>query len=153
MGQALRASGRPIVYSHPADAGPGGWNDPDMLEVGNCGMSVDEYRTHLALWALSAAPLLLGNDLRQMTPATLALLRNRDVLAIDQDALGVFNRDAQPHRMALSADDVGTALRGRRWRDLWRGGSRPASELRNLQVAAHSLVLLRLSPSPAARAH
>ncbi|QNH21807.1 Alpha galactosidase A [Xanthomonas sp. GW] len=223
MGQALRATGRPIVYSlcqygrdhvgqwgrevgghlwrttgdiedsyakmasigfdrngDPADAGPGGWNDPDMLEVGNGGMRVDEYRTHLALWALSAAPLLLGNDLRQMTPATLALLRNRDVLAIDQDALGVqgravrkdgaieiwrkpladggvalgvFNRDAQPHRVALTAEDAGTALRGRRWRDLWRGGSRPAGELRSVQVAAHGVVLLRLSPPAAAHLH
>ncbi|MDL5366317.1 glycoside hydrolase family 27 protein [Xanthomonas sp. NCPPB 2654] len=223
MGQALRATGRPIVYSlcqygrdhvgqwgrevgghlwrttgdiedsyakmasigfdrngDPADAGPGGWNDPDMLEVGNGGMSVDEYRTHMALWALSAAPLLLGNDLRQMTPATLAILRNREVLAIDQDALGVqgravrkdgaieiwrkpladggvalgvFNRDTQPQQVMLTADDAGTALHGRRWRDLWRGRSQAAERLRSVQVAAHGVVLLRLSPPPAVRAH
>jgi len=69
-------------------AGPGHWNDPDMLEVGNGGMSVDEYRTHMSLWAILAAPLLAGNDLSTMTPETTALLTNRDVIAVDQDSLG-----------------------------------------------------------------
>jgi alpha-galactosidase len=69
-------------------AGPGHWNDPDMLEVGNGGMTDDEYRTHFSLWAILAAPLLAGNDLAQMTPATLAILGNRDVIAVDQDRLG-----------------------------------------------------------------
>ncbi len=69
-------------------AGPGHWNDPDMLEVGNGGMSPDEYRTHMALWALLAAPLIAGNDLSRMSPETLALLTNKDVIAIDQDVLG-----------------------------------------------------------------
>jgi alpha-galactosidase len=131
MGQALRATGRPIIYSlcqygrdrvgswgrdvgghlwrttgdiednyasmaaigfdkdgDPATTGPGGWNDPDMLEVGNGGMSDDEYRTHMTLWAMLAAPLMLGNDLRTMSPATIALLENKGVIAIDQDRLG-----------------------------------------------------------------
>ncbi len=70
------------------DANGGHWNDPDMLEIGNGGMTEDEYRTHMSLWAILAAPLLAGNDLSTMTPATLAMLTNRDVLAIDQDALG-----------------------------------------------------------------
>lgn len=69
-------------------AGPGHWNDPDMLEVGNGGMSENEYRTHMSLWAMLAAPLLAGNDLSTMTPQTLAILTNRDVIAIDQDPLG-----------------------------------------------------------------
>ena len=69
-------------------AGPGHWNDPDMLEVGNGGMTEDEYKTHMSLWALLAAPLLAGNDLSRMTPDTLAILTNKDVIAIDQDALG-----------------------------------------------------------------
>ncbi len=69
-------------------AGPGHWNDPDMLEVGNGGMNQAEYRTHMSLWAMLAAPLLAGNDLAKMTPETLAILTNRDVIAIDQDALG-----------------------------------------------------------------
>ena len=69
-------------------AGPGHWNDPDMLEVGNGGMTTEEYRTHMSLWAILAAPLLAGNDLSTMTPETVALLTNRDVIAVDQDAAG-----------------------------------------------------------------
>jgi len=69
-------------------AGPGHWNDPDMLEVGNGHMTLDEYRTHMSLWAILAAPLLAGNDLSQMTAETKSLLMNKDVIAIDQDALG-----------------------------------------------------------------
>ena len=69
-------------------AGPGHWNDPDMLEVGNGGMTEDEYRTHISLWCLLAAPLILGNDLTSMTAETRALLTNPEVIAVDQDALG-----------------------------------------------------------------
>ena len=75
-------------------AGSGHWNDPDMLEVGNGGMKTDEYKTHMSLWAILAAPLLAGNDLTAMTPETLAILTNRDVIAVDQDRLGV-----QGHRV------------------------------------------------------
>ncbi|WP_343743544.1 glycoside hydrolase family 27 protein [Chitinophaga sp.] len=69
-------------------AGPDHWNDPDMLEVGN-GMTYEEDRTHFSLWAMMAAPLMAGNDIRKMTPATKAILTNKDVIAIDQDPLGV----------------------------------------------------------------
>lgn len=69
-------------------AGPGHWNDPDMLEVGNGGMSTTEYRTHFSLWCLLAAPLMAGNDLRNMTPEDQEILTNQEVIAIDQDALG-----------------------------------------------------------------
>jgi alpha-galactosidase len=70
-------------------AGPGHWNDPDMLEVGNGGMSLTEYRTHMSLWAILAAPLLAGNDLSKMTPETAQILTNRKVIAIDQDPAGI----------------------------------------------------------------
>jgi alpha-galactosidase len=60
-----------------------------MLEVGNGGMTADEYRTHMSLWALLAAPLLAGNDLSKMTPETKSILMNKAVIAIDQDRLGV----------------------------------------------------------------
>jgi alpha-galactosidase len=73
-------------------AGPGHWNDPDMLEVGNGGMDRDEYRTHMALWALLAAPLLAGNDLRSMSAETKEMLTNGDVLSVDQDSKGVQGR-------------------------------------------------------------
>lgn len=64
---------------------PGHWNDPDMLEVGNGGMSNDEYKTHMTLWAMLSAPLLAGNDLEHMSNETKELLTNRDIIAVDQD--------------------------------------------------------------------
>ncbi|MFH8342870.1 glycoside hydrolase family 27 protein [Streptomyces sp. AM6-12] len=69
-------------------AGPGGWNDPDMLEVGNGGMSFTEDRSEFSLWAEMAAPLIAGNDLPSSTAATASILGNRDVIAVDQDSLG-----------------------------------------------------------------
>jgi alpha-galactosidase len=70
-------------------AGPGHWNDPDMLEIGNGQMTATEYRTHLSMWAMMAAPLIIGTDLRRASAETLAMLTNKTVLAIDQDRLGV----------------------------------------------------------------
>lgn len=72
-----------------AYAGPGHWNDPDMLEVGNGGMSDSEYRAHFSLWAMFAAPLIAGNDLANMNDATKTILMNKEVIAVDQDPLGV----------------------------------------------------------------
>ncbi len=69
-------------------AGPGHWNDPDMLEVGNGKLTADENRTHMGMWAMLAAPLLAGNNLTTLTPEVKAILTNREVIAIDQDALG-----------------------------------------------------------------
>jgi alpha-galactosidase len=69
-------------------AGPGHWNDPDMLEVGN-GMTVSEDRTHFSMWCMMAAPLMAGNDLRKMSNETLTTLSNKDVISIDQDSLGI----------------------------------------------------------------
>jgi alpha-galactosidase len=135
MGEALRKSGREIVFSlcqyGRANAGewgplvggnlwrttgdirdtwqsmaqigfsqsdlarftrPGWWPDSDMLEVGNGGMKTEEYRTHLSLWAMIAAPLIAGNDIRGMTPEIREILTNRDVIAVDQDTLGKGGR-------------------------------------------------------------
>jgi alpha-galactosidase len=69
-------------------AGPGHWNDPDMLEVGN-GMSVSEDRAHFSLWCIMAAPLMAGNDLRSMSRETIEILTNREVIAVNQDSLGI----------------------------------------------------------------
>lgn len=69
-------------------AGPGHWNDPDMLEVGNGGMSTTEYRSHFSLWAMMAAPLMAGNDVANMDAATRDILLNKEVIAVDQDPLG-----------------------------------------------------------------
>ncbi len=73
-------------------AHPGAWNDPDMLEVGNGGMTDTEYKSHFSLWAEMAAPLLVGTDLRRATPATMSILLNKQVIAVDQDSLGVQGR-------------------------------------------------------------
>jgi len=73
------------LYSY---AGPGHWNDPDMLEVGNGGMSDTEYRSHFSLWAILAAPLIAGNDLRNMRSEIRDILTNKEVIAVDQDPLG-----------------------------------------------------------------
>ncbi|KAL5991272.1 hypothetical protein ACLOJK_012179 [Asimina triloba] len=97
-----------------AYAGPGGWNDPDMLEVGNGGMTYQEYRAHYSIWALMKqgihseecssevnqfsgdkgrnAPLLIGCDVRNMTQETMEILSNKEVIAVNQDPLGVQGR-------------------------------------------------------------
>ena len=80
------------IFSQQRDlakyAGPGHWNDPDMLEVGNGGMTTEEYKTHFSLWCMLAAPLLAGNDLQNMSPETRTILTNKEIIAIDQDTLG-----------------------------------------------------------------
>lgn len=80
-------------------AGPGYWNDPDMLEVGNGGLTDVQYRSHFSLWAMMAAPLIAGNDVANMSPETRAILLNRDVIAVNQDPLG-----KQGHRIAKNGD-------------------------------------------------
>jgi alpha-galactosidase len=70
-------------------AGPGHWNDPDMMEIGNGGMTDVEYRTHFSLWAILAAPLIAGNDIANMSASTREILTNREVIAVNQDPLGV----------------------------------------------------------------
>jgi alpha-galactosidase len=69
-------------------AGPGRWNDPDMLEVGN-GMVANQDRAHFAMWAMIAAPLIAGNDLRSMSKQTIDILTNKEVIAVNQDELGI----------------------------------------------------------------
>jgi len=81
-------------------AGPGGWNDPDMLEVGNGTLTAAENRAHFSLWCLLASPLMAGNDLRQMPPEVRDILTNKEVIAIDQDALGAQGR-------RIRRDDLG----------------------------------------------
>lgn len=75
-------------------AGPGHWNDPDMLEIGKC-LSLEEDRSHFALWALSAAPLMLGNDIRKASKETIELMKNTEVIAVDQDKLGIQGYEYQ----------------------------------------------------------
>ena len=80
-------------------SGPGHWNDPDMLEVGNGGLTTEEDRAHFSMWALFSAPLLVGTDLSHMSDATKSILLNKEVIAIDQDPLGI-----QGHRVKKDGD-------------------------------------------------
>jgi alpha-galactosidase len=126
-------------------AGPGHWNDPDMLEVGNGRMNHDEYLTHMSLWCMLAAPLLAGNDLSKMRPEILDILTNPEVIAIDQDpagkqgyrvhqegplevwvkpladgqmAVALFNRSEWPMPITAKFSDLGVSG-PRPVRDLW----------------------------------
>jgi alpha-galactosidase len=213
MGDALLASGRPIVYSlcqyGRADvwkwgpdvggnlwrttgdirdawdsmtkigfaqndlaqwAKPGHWNDPDMLEVGNGSMTENEYKTHMSLWAILAAPLLAGNDLRSMTPAIHDILTNKEVIAIDQDkdgkqgrrvlqsgeqeiwirdlasgakAIGLFNRGDKDALVSFNWSDLGLK-KPSNLRDVWSHSDLPNKQQTfSATVPAHGVVFLR----------
>jgi len=219
MSDALRASGRPIVFSlcdwgvrkpwlwgaqsggnlwRTTDdisdrwssllgildqqvglaryAGPGHWNDPDMLEIGNGGMSETQYRAQFSLWAMLAAPLIAGNDLTHMPAAIRTILTNKEVIAVDQDPLGVeghrafkdgdaeiwvrplsggreavvlLDRGTRPLRIRLDWSVLG--LPGYvplRFRDLWRHEDLPAAtKSLTFEVAPTSAIMLRETPA------
>jgi alpha-galactosidase len=157
---------------HARWAAPGHWNDPDMLEVGNGGMTNDEYRTHLSLWSILAAPLLAGNDLRNMSEATREILTNREVVAIDQDmngaqgrriarsddweiwakalsngalAIGLFNRGRAASQITIKWSDLGLKPTPTHGRDLWghRDLKLEGAEY-SVTVPAHGVVMLRV---------
>ncbi len=152
---------------------PGHWNDPDMLEIGNGGMSGDEYRTHMSLWSMLAAPLLAGNDLRNMSEETKSILMNADVIAIDQDpagkpvkrlsdpqatavvlarplkdgaiAIGLFNRADQPQEITVKFADAGVTGKKLTGRDVWKHAEVPLSgDSFSATVPTHGVVLLRV---------
>ena len=217
MGKALKASGRPIVYSlcqygwdapwewAPAlggnlwrttgdvqanwmsiydiinqqaglakYAGPGHWNDPDMLEVGNGKLSLAENRSHLSMWAMLAAPLLAGNDLPNMTPEVKAILTNRDVIAIDQDKLGregtrayadgeveVWTRNLSGGAMAVAVLNAGAdryashpfhlslaklGLHGpQNGKNLWTGKDVTLTDNMPVELMSHDILLVRIA--------
>ena len=151
-------------------SGPGHWNDPDMLEIGNGGMSDTEYRTHMSLWAMLAAPLLAGNDLRNMPPNILEILTNMEIIAVDQDplgkqgqpvakngelevwgrplaggawAVGLFNRGGAPAQVTFHAADIGLT-RITKIRDLWTHADQEAAEEYSAEVASHGVVMLKV---------
>jgi alpha-galactosidase len=156
-------------------AGPGHWNDPDMLEVGNGGMTDEEYRTHFSLWAMLAAPLIAGNDLANMSSATKATLMNQEVIAIDQDVLGheghrvrkdgdlevwtreiaggdraaiLLNRSLAPQQMTLHWEDIGyPANVEAAVRDLWKHADEGRQHgSYTAIVPAHGVVMLTIRP-------
>ncbi len=157
-------------------AGPGHWNDPDMLEVGNGGMTATEYKAHFSLWAMLAAPLIAGNDLSNMTPETHDILTNADVIAVDQDALGVeghravkdgdyevwtrplkggdravilLNRSATAHKMSVDWSTLNMAPGEKAdVRDLWsKAVSKGVKGAYSADVPSHGVVMVRVSPA------
>jgi alpha-galactosidase len=156
-------------------AGPGHWNDPDMLEVGNGGMTALEYRAHFSLWCMLAAPLMAGNDLKNMTPEIQQILTNKEVIAIDQDALGMegrrvrkngdsevwakqlkdgsravalLNRGASEVEIAVTWEEIGyTAHLSASVRDVWTHQELPkATEKFGAKVGPHGVVVVRVTP-------
>lgn len=118
-----------------AYAGPGGWNDPDMLEVGNGGMTYQEYRSHFSIWALMKAPLLIGCDVRNMTAETFKILSNEEVIAVNQDSLGVQGRKVYSYGPDSSYQVWAGPLSGQRLAViLWNRYSKPANITANWHV-------------------
>ena len=219
MAMALKATGRPVVYSlseHGIDdpwkwapalganmwrttadidatygrmvtigfsqeglakyAGPGHWNDPDMLEIGNGDMTEDERKTHMSLWVILAAPLMAGNDLTRMSDVDKRILMNREVISIDQDSLGaeghrlyqsgdidvwtkplsggrvavgMFNRGSRPRQVYVDLREIGFG-HGAQVRDVWQSKDRGRySGMFTDTVPWHGVSLLVLSDSPA----
>jgi alpha-galactosidase len=159
-------------YPFAPYARPGHWNDPDMLEIGNGKMTDTEYRTHMSLWSMLAAPLIAGNDVRNMSPAVHEILTNREVIAVDQDpagrqgkrvwksgqqevwargladggtAVALFNRAPQAAKVTVRWADAGVQGTPSRIRDLWRHADQQASGAEySAEVAGHGAVLLRV---------
>ncbi len=159
---------------HSTAARPGAWNDPDMLEVGNGGMTDDEYRAHISLWAIQAAPLIAGNDLRTMSEATRIILTNPEVLAVDQDSLGaqgilvwepipdlqvwakplrngthavvLLNRSAKADTISAYLSRVGIRTDSASVRDLWSHSEIGKVKGRfSAAVKPHSALMLRMT--------
>ncbi|KAJ6311189.1 hypothetical protein OIU77_013045 [Salix suchowensis] len=157
-------------------ARPGGWNDPDMLEVGNGGMTKDEYTVHFSIWAISKAPLLLGCDVRNMTKETMDIVANKEVIAVNQDSLGVQAKKVRmegdleiwagplagyrvavllvnrgPWRISITAqwDDIGIPLNSIvKARDLWEHKTLKTHFVGNLTatVDSHACKMYILKP-------
>jgi alpha-galactosidase len=217
MGKALKATGRPIVYSFcqygwdavwewaPAIganlwrttgdvgaswssiyniisqqaglekyAGPGHWNDPDMLEVGNGKLTLAENRSHFSMWAILAAPLLAGNDLPNMKPEIRDILINKNVIAIDQDSLGkqgsriysegevdVWARQLSGGAMVVAVLNAGAdrysshpfhldlaklGLHGeQQGTNVWTGASTTLSQNMPIELPSHDILLVKIA--------
>jgi alpha-galactosidase len=155
-------------------AGPGHWNDPDMLEVGNGRLTLAENRSHFSLWAMLAAPLLAGNDLPNMKPEIKAILTNSDVIAIDQDKLGhqashvysdgevdVWSRTLSGGAMAIAVLNAGSdrvathpfhlslaklGLHGpQKGKDLWTGKDVTLTDSMPIELDSHDTLFVRIA--------
>lgn len=156
-------------------AGPGHWNDPDMLEVGNSGLTVEESRAHFSLWAILAAPLMAGNDIINMSDEIREILTNKEVIAVDQDSLGkqgtrvkdlgdlevwsrvladgsravaLFNRGEKEAEISFEWRDIGYPNKLKAdVRDLWK--HKNLGEYQggfSAKVGKHSVVMIKVTP-------
>ncbi|MGW6933004.1 glycoside hydrolase family 27 protein [Lentzea sp. NPDC054927] len=152
--------------------GPGHWNDPDMLVVGRPGLSITESRAHFALWALMAAPLMAGNDIRTMSADVSAVLRNSRLIAVNQDglgaggrrvrddgatevfakplsdgsvAVGLFNRGSGTATVSTTAAQIGLSGTNFTLTDLWTGGTSATSGAISASVPAHGVAAFRVT--------
>ena len=158
-------------------AGRGSWNDPDMLEIGNGGMSLTEYQSEFSLWAEMAAPLIAGNDLTRMSAVTRGILTNQAVIAVDQDPLGrqgypvdsagghwvlvkplvngdravvLFNQTGAPATISAQVRQLGFArAAGYSLVDLWSGSVTETAGVLSAVVPAHGVVMYRVIRSVA----
>jgi len=162
------------VASWQPYGGPGGFNDYDSIEVGNGandGLTLDERQTQMSLWALASSPFILGTDLTNLDSTDLALLKNTDVLAVDQDAIdasriassstsqtfaktesngdaivGLFNTSGSPQSLSTSATALGMPPSGVYYaKDLWSGQSTETAGPISAQVPAHGVALYRVT--------
>jgi hypothetical protein len=163
------------VAAWQPDGGPGAFNDYDSIEVGNGsndGLTYDERQTQMSLWALAASPFILGTDLTNLDPADLALLENRDVISVDQDAIdasrlvntateqvfaktesngdvvvGLFNTSGQPEAISTSASALGLAP-GTDYllNNLWAEHQTETTGVISANVPSHGVALYRVSP-------
>jgi alpha-galactosidase len=153
-------------------AAPGRFNDPDMMEVGRGGMTDTEMRSHFALWAVLAAPLIAGNDLRSMNAATQAILKNAELIAINQDSLGLqatqvsgdgsrrvlakrlangdvavalFNQSGSTATISTTAAAIGKSGSSFTLRDAWTGATSTTTGAISASVPGHGTVVYRVS--------
>ncbi|MGC5307430.1 glycoside hydrolase family 27 protein [Micromonospora zamorensis] len=153
-------------------ARPGGFNDPDMMEVGRGGMNDTEMRSHFAMWAIMASPLIAGNDVRNMNAATQTILKNANLIAINQDSLGLqatqvsfdgtrrvlakplangdvavalFNQGGSTTTISTTAAAVGKSGSSFTLVDAWTGGTSSSSGTISASVPAHGTVVFRVS--------
>ncbi|HET6865392.1 MAG TPA: hypothetical protein VFH80_05690 [Solirubrobacteraceae bacterium] len=161
------------TVGHSADAGPGAWNDPDLLQIGNGGSSPLEYRTEFSLWAEMAAPLIASTNVSTLTPAALSIYENRNVIAIDQDPLGaqgvpiehaggrwvltkplqngdrsvvLFNSTNTATKIATTAAAAGLpAAHAYRLQNLWTNSVTETGGAISAFVPAHAVVMYRVS--------
>jgi len=156
-------------------AGPGHWNDPDMMEVGNGGMTIPEYRAHFSFWAMLSAPLIAGNDVRSMAPEITDILTNAEVIAVNQDKLGqqgrrvkkngdlevwtkvladgsraviLFNRGAAESDVSVTWDEIGYPNHiAAKVRDLWaHKDAGTFTGSYSAKVPSHTVVMVKVTP-------